>query len=361
MFQITEVLKKVPFFRTLSKDGLSFIVERLRFKPFDANQVICRIGDPGDKMYIIINGSVDVVVEAPETGHKKVVATLKGGDYFGEMALLTGEPRSATVVTREPSEMFILSKDDFDVIVERFPSISLSMGKIMSQRLRETLLQAAQGSEGAPAALQGNLAQRSLEEILRVCEDNSLNGKVIVRRDQEKGEIEFEKGVIQKVVLGDLPEDQAMDRMLSWQEGEFIIQPRPLSIEDAQPVAEPDSHGASRSIVVVNNSKIVQRLLQQAFEREGFEVYPVDTLAKGHNLVRSLKPALVVVDSRLPDGSGADFVTQVRSFSSLPVIVLAEAAQVDAMRQALEHVPSVFFPSSQEIPELVQLVRSILN
>ncbi|RMG61283.1 MAG: response regulator [Calditrichaeota bacterium] len=357
MFQISEVLKKVPFFRTLSKDGLSFIVERLRFKPFDANQVICRVGDPGDKMYIIINGSVDVIVEAPETGHKKVIATLKSGDYFGEMSLLTGEPRSATVVTREPSEMFILSKEDFDVIVERFPSISLSMGKIMSQRLRDTLRQAAQGSEGAPAALQGSLAQRSLEEVLRICEDNSLNGKVLVRHGEEQGEIELEKGVIQQVVLGDLPEDQAMDRMLSWREGEFVIQPRPLSLEDAQPVAESES----RRIVIVNNSKVVQRLLQQALEREGFEVYAVETIGKGQNLVRSLNPAMVLVDTKLPDGSGAEFVTQVRNFSSLPVIVLADTDQAESIRQRLETTPAVYFPSSQEIPELLRLVRSILS
>jgi CRP/FNR family cyclic AMP-dependent transcriptional regulator len=142
MFQISEVLKKVPFFRTLGKDGIGFIVERLKFKPFEKDEVICNAGDPGDKMFIIINGKVKVVVSG-EDGEEKVIASLGGGDYFGEMALLTGEPRSATVITTDPSEMFILNKSDFDLIVERFPSITLSMGKIMSQRLRDTLQKAA--------------------------------------------------------------------------------------------------------------------------------------------------------------------------------------------------------------------------
>ena len=58
MFQISEVLKKVPFFRSLAKDGISFVVERLKFKPFDANEIICKIGDPGNKRWIIISGNM---------------------------------------------------------------------------------------------------------------------------------------------------------------------------------------------------------------------------------------------------------------------------------------------------------------
>ena len=139
MFQISEVLRKVPFFQTLGRDGIDFIVERLKFKPFDADELICHAGDPGDKMYIVINGQVKVVITTQPGGEENVIAYLNSGDYFGEMSLLTGEPRSASVITTEASEMFILNKTDFDVIIERFPSISLSMGKIMSQRLHDTL------------------------------------------------------------------------------------------------------------------------------------------------------------------------------------------------------------------------------
>jgi len=85
MFQISEVLKKVPFFRTLGKDGIGFIVERLKFKPYEKNETICKSGDPGDKMFIIISGTVKVVVSSDD-GEEKIIASLAGGDYFGEMA-----------------------------------------------------------------------------------------------------------------------------------------------------------------------------------------------------------------------------------------------------------------------------------
>ena len=81
-------------------------------------------------------------------GGEQIVASLGPGDYFGEMSLLTGEPRSATVKTSENSEMFMLNKDDFTVILEKFPSITLSMAKIVSTRLRETQSKALQMPSG---------------------------------------------------------------------------------------------------------------------------------------------------------------------------------------------------------------------
>ena len=112
MIQISKVLQKVPIFRMLGKESIDFIVERLKFKTFDKNSEICKVGDPGDIMYIIILGKVDICIYTAD-GTEQVVASLGSGDYFGEMALLTGETRSATVRAAEESEMFLLHKNDF--------------------------------------------------------------------------------------------------------------------------------------------------------------------------------------------------------------------------------------------------------
>ena len=126
MIQISKILQSVPIFRTLGKESIDFIVEKLKFKTFDKGQTIVKVGDPGDEMFIIISGKVNVIIFPQDNSEGQVVANLGPGDYFGEMALLTGEPRSASVVSEDECEAFALQQNDFNVILERFPSISLS-------------------------------------------------------------------------------------------------------------------------------------------------------------------------------------------------------------------------------------------
>lgn len=361
MFQISEVLKKVPFFRTLGKEGIDFIVERLKFKPYEANETICKIGDPGDQMYIIISGKVKVVVYDQETGDETVIAYLGSGDYFGEMALLTGEPRSASVITTEPSEMFILYKNDFDVIVERFPSITLSMGKIMSQRLRETLQKAAKKEKGEGlTAVKGSLAEKGLVEILKFCENNSLNGKVVLKHDQETGIIYFKRGELEKVELGSLNEDEAMDRMLSWEEGEFVIEPEPLKLEEEEKQSEAES-SRPQDLLIINSSMVVQKMLQRTFENIGYTVYAVDNKSKGLNLIEKLQPDVVVVDTKLPDGTGEEIVRAIRAISAIPVVLLTEENNRADYQNRLSDVPSVAFTRSAELGEIMHTVQEIIR
>ena len=360
MFQISEVLKRVPFFQTLGRDGIDFIVERLKFKPFDGNALICKSGDPGDKMWIIISGQVKVVVTG-EDGEENHIANLASGDYFGEMSLLTGEPRSASVLTTEPSEMFILNKSDFDVIIERFPSITLSMGKIMSQRLRETLQKAVKGGPGGTvSAVRGNLGEKALPDLLRFCEDNSLNGKVVVTREGETGEFHYERGELQKVVLGSMPEDQALDTILNWDSGEFVVEPRPIQIEGlaAKPAADPQGQ---KSIVIVNNSMVVQKLLQRAFESMGYEVYAVETAAKATKMVQSMQPDLVISDTKLPDGSGGELLQSIRGVAQIPVVLLTEGDNRAKVEAEVQGQSGVHFTNSQEVGEVVKVVEGVLK
>jgi CRP-like cAMP-binding protein/CheY-like chemotaxis protein len=359
MFQISEVLKKVPFFRSLAKDGISFVVERLKFKPFDANEIICKIGDPGNKMWIIISGRVQVVVQPEGSDEGTVIAELTGGDYFGEMALLTGEPRSATVQTTEPTETFVLSKEDFDLIVERFPSITLSMGKIMSQRLRDTLQKAAKrGTESVAESVHGSLAERNLVDILKFCESNSLNGKVIVKKQDQKGIVYYKKGTLQKVQLGNLQDDQALDELISWNEGEFRVEPDPLHLdqEEKSSAALPPE---PIQLVIINASMVVQKMLQQTFEKIGYSVYAVENKQKGINLIKKLEPNVVVADVKLPDSNGVDFVKAVREFSSIPVVLLTEERNRGDYQNRLAEYTHVGYTRSQEISEIMLTVQQM--
>jgi putative ABC transport system ATP-binding protein len=113
---ICEFLKQFPLFAGLTPNTLAEVADQMMIHEADAGDVVIRQGDAGDLFYMIREGSVDVLVSDGVTERK--VAELKRGQYFGEAALITDEPRNATVVAREPSVFYALGKDDFRAVLE---------------------------------------------------------------------------------------------------------------------------------------------------------------------------------------------------------------------------------------------------
>ena len=140
-FRVREALQNVLIFRDLEIGEIDLIAEKLQLIQYPKDTVIFNIDDPGDRMYIIKSGEIRVVAGVGNSG--EVLAYLGRGNYFGEMALLTGEPRSASVVTAMDSEIFVLTKQNFDYLLEKHPSIALTLSHVLSQRLRKISIQKA--------------------------------------------------------------------------------------------------------------------------------------------------------------------------------------------------------------------------
>ena len=114
---ICEFLKDFPLFADLTPNTLAEIADQMVVHETEAGDRIVRQGDPGDLFYLIRSGSVDVV--AKENNQEKKLAELMQGQYFGEAALITEEPRNASVVAREKSLFYALGKDDFRAVLEQ--------------------------------------------------------------------------------------------------------------------------------------------------------------------------------------------------------------------------------------------------
>jgi CRP-like cAMP-binding protein len=130
------LLRSVPIFAGL--DGASAdALERLAsWRNFEEGAVIVSEADPGDALYVLARGKVKVVLYG-ESGREVILSIFnKPGDFFGEMALLDHEPRSATVMAAESSTLLALSRTDFRAHVDRHPSIALEVLTELSRRLR---------------------------------------------------------------------------------------------------------------------------------------------------------------------------------------------------------------------------------
>jgi putative ABC transport system ATP-binding protein len=113
---ICDFLKGFPLFADLTPNTLAEVADQMMIHESQPGDVVIRQGDAGDLFYLIRSGSVDVLINDGTQDRK--VAELKEGQYFGEAALITDEPRNATIVAHEPCVFYALGKDDFRAVLE---------------------------------------------------------------------------------------------------------------------------------------------------------------------------------------------------------------------------------------------------
>src|SRR5688572_15321280 len=133
--QLIQFLKNVRLFSEMGPESLTKLAGCLKSAEFPASEVIVREGAPGVSMYVIKSGLAEVRKKDPVTGIDFLVAELGEGAAMGEMSLLTGKPRSATVTTVQPTVVFTLTRADFRNLLTQHPEISLGLARILAERL----------------------------------------------------------------------------------------------------------------------------------------------------------------------------------------------------------------------------------
>ena len=162
--RLERALRQIDLFRPLSDDELRTAAARCRPLHYAAGERIIEEGAPGDSFFILDRGEVEVSKEMG--GVRRPLARLMEGQFFGEMALLTGENRAATVLAATDVDLFTLDKTGFHDIIVGNPAIAVDISTILSER-REALSQ-AEGDLTArfqPTASRGELKERILDRI----------------------------------------------------------------------------------------------------------------------------------------------------------------------------------------------------
>ncbi|MGH3130598.1 MAG: cyclic nucleotide-binding domain-containing protein, partial [Gaiellaceae bacterium] len=128
-------LSRTPLFAGLTPAQLFEVEAAMRPRAFDARSELCRAGEVGDALFVILDGLAHVLVTDPRTGALETIARLRRGDVVGEMSLITGEPRVATVVAGLPTKVLELDREGFSAVIARHPPILGNLTRILSQRL----------------------------------------------------------------------------------------------------------------------------------------------------------------------------------------------------------------------------------
>lgn len=131
------LLKKVPIFSSLNENQLSHIAEYCVNKRYSKDQLILVEEEIGRTLFIIYKGRVKVT-RTSDDGREVILSILEIGDFFGEMSLLDGKTRSASVTAIENSELLLLRRGDFLQIMEDYPKIAIALLKELAGRLRKS-------------------------------------------------------------------------------------------------------------------------------------------------------------------------------------------------------------------------------
>jgi CRP-like cAMP-binding protein len=156
--EVFEVLRPLPLFEPLSDDQIHQLARGATLRRYTSGEMLVRQGEAGESLFVIKDGRVQVSVMS-DNGQSTVVAAHGAGNFFGEMSLLTGEPRSASVSAVMDTEVVVVDKTDVTRLVMADHSIAEALSNVIESRVRGTAEQIAIEAEARSGK---QVAQQSL-------------------------------------------------------------------------------------------------------------------------------------------------------------------------------------------------------
>jgi CRP/FNR family transcriptional regulator, cyclic AMP receptor protein len=131
------LLAEVPFFEFLNQEERATLAAQVEVVSFPAGRTLFNYGDPGDSLYVIRSGQVEIFVK-DDTGERILLETAGRGAFFGELSLLDNGPRTASVLVTEDLEALRVDRGDLDQLLRQHPTAALDLLAAMGRRLRLT-------------------------------------------------------------------------------------------------------------------------------------------------------------------------------------------------------------------------------
>lgn len=136
---LARMLRTVDFFTPLNIGQIEAVLPHIRLYSYAAGETVFKQGEKGDAFYIVYDGEVTVKVKSGLLGlFAKTVGKLESGAFFGEIALISAEPRTATIVCEKPTYLFCLVAADFQFVLKQNPNAAAEMARIGERRKFDT-------------------------------------------------------------------------------------------------------------------------------------------------------------------------------------------------------------------------------
>ncbi|MCU0597102.1 MAG: Crp/Fnr family transcriptional regulator [Desulfobacterota bacterium] len=129
------MLREIPLFSRLDDKALGDLEKAAIKRAYPKNTILISKGDKSDQLFVVLKGKLKVAV-TDASGKEIIMSLLGAGDYFGEMAMIDGESRSATIVTTQASDVLTISRDDFHRTLLSSPELMFELLKVLARKVR---------------------------------------------------------------------------------------------------------------------------------------------------------------------------------------------------------------------------------
>jgi CRP-like cAMP-binding protein len=179
---VQTILERNRLFRGLSAATIQQIAALAIRRPYEPDAIVFSQGDPGDSLYGVVTGKVRISASTRE-GKEMFLNIMEPGDTFGEIALLDGNPRTATATTTATCELMIIPRAQFLALLQREPTVAIHLLQLLCQRIRWT---SGQAEDSALLTVPNRLARRLLS-LAKLHGQQSPKGVQLIISQEEMG------------------------------------------------------------------------------------------------------------------------------------------------------------------------------
>jgi CRP-like cAMP-binding protein len=226
-------LRHSELFENQPSEVLRAVLAQGQLHEYGPGEIVFRQGDQGDRLFVVKSGILEVLALSGDGAEPVPVAYLGSGEVLGELALLTGSPRSATVRCPQGAELFAVEKSVFLDLMDQLPAFSRNLCLVLARRLEATTLKVPRSGG---KQLQGKLQYFDLATVIQTLIGSRQTGSLVVSHDRHKvAELFFFRGNIARAKYHNLVGDDAVYQLFqSPVEGEFSFTGREVEESEIQ-------------------------------------------------------------------------------------------------------------------------------
>lgn len=212
------IVSGFAFFKNIDQKNLDKVIQFFKLNKYSRDDIVIRKGEPGGNFYIIVSGSVNVINEVGIT-----ISKLGKGDVFGEMSLICNENVSATIQIAEPTSIISIGRENFQKILDRYPSVQLYFSRLMASRLNKSNMIRM---KDLTSGMIGNLSEIPAEALFQTLNMNNKTG-ILTISELTKGtaRFSFRQGSLIKAKYFEFSGETAFYEILKEHKGRFRFTP----------------------------------------------------------------------------------------------------------------------------------------